>query len=179
MAALFPQIPPDPCQRKERNTAMVHLLCGKICSGKTTYAKLLAKEHPAVILSCDEVALTLFGSDLGQRHDEVLAKVRCYLLKKAAETARAGADVILDWGFWSEQDRRETTAYFENAKVPVRWHYISVSEEVWQRNIERRNAAVTAGRSTDYYVDAGLLSKLNARFEPPRREDMDCWHDAK
>ena len=39
--------------------AAVHLICGKICVGKSTFAHTLANEKSAVILSCDEI-MTLF-----------------------------------------------------------------------------------------------------------------------
>ena len=41
------------------------LLCGRICAGKTTYAKRLGKTRGAVCLSCDELMLALFGQQLG------------------------------------------------------------------------------------------------------------------
>ena len=47
----------------------VILLCGKICSGKTTYAQRLRTEKNAVILSCDELMLTLFPQGAGEHHD--------------------------------------------------------------------------------------------------------------
>ena len=37
------------------------LICGKICSGKSTYAARLKKETNAVLLSVDEIMLDLFG----------------------------------------------------------------------------------------------------------------------
>lgn len=49
------------------------LLCGRICAGKTTYAKRLGKTRGAVCLSCDELMLALFGQQLGDRHDEIVA----------------------------------------------------------------------------------------------------------
>ena len=45
--------------------AKLVLICGKLCCGKTTYAKRLAKEIQAVRLSCDDIMLSLFGKDLG------------------------------------------------------------------------------------------------------------------
>ena len=48
--------------------------------------------------------------------------------------------------------------------------------EAWQRNIAARNAAVLAGETQDYYVDEGLLEKIQAAFEPPAREEMDFWY---
>ena len=41
--------------------AKVILICGKICSGKSTYAQQLRRENRAVVLSIDEVMLAFFG----------------------------------------------------------------------------------------------------------------------
>lgn len=54
-------------------------ICGKICSGKTWYARQLMKAEAAVLLSCDEVTRALFDNDLGDRHHEMTARIRCYL----------------------------------------------------------------------------------------------------
>ena len=76
--------------------AKVILICGKICSGKTTYANKLKAESGAVLLSVDEVMLTLFGQHCGDRHDEYAAKTKEYLYAKSLELLGMGIDVILD-----------------------------------------------------------------------------------
>ena len=43
----------------------VILICGKICGGKTTYAKSLIKANSAVLLSTDEITVALYGPDAG------------------------------------------------------------------------------------------------------------------
>lgn len=45
----------------------VHLMCGKICSGKTTFAQKLRKEIKGVVLSVDEITLSLLGQDAGEK----------------------------------------------------------------------------------------------------------------
>jgi len=53
----------------------VILICGKICSGKTTYAKNIAQNMNAIILSVDELMLSLFGQYLVEKYiDENIAK---------------------------------------------------------------------------------------------------------
>ena len=47
--------------------AKVYMMCGRICSGKSTYAKALREMHHAVILSVDEITLALFGQDAGEQ----------------------------------------------------------------------------------------------------------------
>ena len=151
----------------------VILLCGKIASGKSWYCRKLMEDSPALLLSVDEVTDRLFDNALGEAHDAMTAKIQAYLLNKAVEAVRAGADVILDWGFWTRQDRQAHTKYFRQRAIPVEWHYIDVPDPVWRENIARRNAAVLAGEDPSYYVDEGLMQKLLAWFEPPQPEEMD------
>lgn len=50
--------------------AKVFLICGKICSGKSTYAEQLrVKNKTAILLSVDEIMLSIFGQYIGERHD--------------------------------------------------------------------------------------------------------------
>lgn len=153
--------------------AKVTLICGKLASGKSWYCRELLKGSPALLLSVDEVTSRVFDKDLGDRHDEVSAKIRAYLFDKAAEAIAAGADVILDWGFWTRAWRQEAAEFFRERGIRAEWHYIDVSDQVWQENISRRNAAVLAGEDDSYYVDEGLLKKLLTLFEPPEPGEMD------
>ena len=153
--------------------AKVFLICGKICSGKSTYARKLAESQNAVILSIDEVTWELFDNDLGEKHDEMTARIRRYMLRKAVEIVRTGTDVILDWGFWTAAYRREMREYFAAEKVGTHWTFVSAPPEEWERRIAKRNAAVLAGESHDYFVDEGLRQKLESRFEPPADDEID------
>ncbi len=83
------------------------LICGKICSGKTTYAAALREASKAVLLSVDEIMLELFGLYAGDRHDEYAEKIQKYLFNKSVEIIESGSNVILDWGFWTKQKRTQ------------------------------------------------------------------------
>jgi len=61
--------------------AKIILICGKICSGKTTYAKNIMEKNKAVLLSVDEITLTLFGQHLGNRHEEIAEKKKNTCIK--------------------------------------------------------------------------------------------------
>ena len=152
--------------------ACIHLICGKICSGKSFYARALAREERAVILSCDGV-MTLFPRLEGDAaYAQVSEKVKAYLLAQAVDIARCGAGVILDWGFWSKDEREKTGAFFADRQLPVQWHYLDISAERWEENIQKRNAA--PGPS-DYLVDEGLKQKCLANFQPPDSAEREGW----
>ncbi|MDF2986638.1 MAG: hypothetical protein K0R50_2148 [Eubacterium sp.] len=156
--------------------AKVILICGKICSGKTRYCSTLVKKYNAVILSCDEIESALFHNELREMHDKVVKDIKKYLHKKASEIVLAGSNVILDWGFWSRAEREEVSEYYKKQSLLYEWHYIDISTDKWHQNIHSRNEAVLAGKTTDYFVDEGLLEKMNSSFETPKKEDVDVWY---
>lgn len=152
----------------------VILICGKICSGKSYYANILKEKENAVILSIDEVTYDLTNNKQGENYDDFAIRVNNYLRKKALEIVKVGCNVILDWGFWTEENRLEITEYFKSNNVEVEWHYIDVDDRTWSINIKERNKKVLLGHGKEaFYVDEGLLNKVISKFEPPLEENMD------
>lgn len=157
--------------------ATVTCICGRIASGKSTLAARLRLERRAVLLSCDEITLALFDEQIGERHDEIVARTQAYLLNKAVEIAEVGVPVILDWGFWTRQEREEAAHFFRRQNIPLEWIYVDVSDEVWHEHLNRRNAAIRAGHARFYFIDDAIAAKFSAMFEVPAREEIDVWID--
>ena len=151
----------------------VMMMCGKLCSGKSTRAEQLRKENGAVILSVDEIMLALFGPDAGEKHDEYVTRIQSWLFRKSLEILDSGVNVVLDWGFWTRQLRESAVRFYAGKGIDYEFHYIAVDDEEWHRRIERRNQAVLDGRSDAYYVDEGLAAKFQSVFEPPDPEETD------
>ena len=154
----------------------VILICGKICAGKTRYAKKMAKDIKGVILSTDEIMLGLFGQYLGDMHDEIAEKTEIYLFKKAVEIIFSGINVILDWGFWTREKRQFATKYFNNSGIKVEWHYVEVDNENWRRNISKRNNAVINNKENFYFIDDNVVEKFMCLFEEPQPDEIDIWY---
>ena len=151
----------------------VIMTCGRICSGKSTYAGKLQKELGAVILSIDELMLDILGGDTGDMHDEYVRRTEMYLYRKSAEIVAAGSDVILDWGFWTRRDRDFAREFYRSRGIDCQFHYVSIDDVEWKRRIEKRNAEVSAGRSDAYFIDEGLAAKFQSLFELPDEGEMD------
>ncbi len=152
-------------------------LCGKICSGKTFYANKIKEGKNAVILSTDEVTFYLMDNEQGERYDDFAKRVNEYLMKKAIDIVRAGANVILDWGFWSKEERINLTNYYKKYNIPVEWHYVDVTQEKWQDLIKKRNELIVSGQEKySFYFDDGLKKKLLDSFNEPSKEEMDIWY---
>ena len=153
--------------------AQVILICGKICSGKSYYAKKLCVEKNAVILSTDEATKMLIDNEQGEFYNEFAKRVNLYLRKKAVDIVKAGADVILDWGFWSKADREEIKKFFADNGVEYSMLYIDISDENWENNIKERNRMIEKGEGgSDFYVDEGLKAKVLSLFEVPEKSEV-------
>ena len=159
--------------------AKVILICGKICSGKSFYAESLRKERGAVILSVDEITLSLFGQHIGEKHDEICERTQKYLFEKSIEIVEVGTEVILDWGFWQREDREYAREFYKSRGVSCEFHYVYVSDKVWKKNLSERNAAVSAGKTAAYFVDGSLAAKFERMFEVPDKSEMDVWYENK
>ena len=152
-------------------------ICGKIGCGKTYYANRLKEQEHAVILSTDEVTYDLTNNQQGDGYDEFAIRVNLYLRKKAVEIVNAGCTVILDWGFWTKENRKEIKRYGENKGVLVEMHYIDIDDKTWYENIEKRNNEVISGNGgSSFYVNEGLLNKVSSLFEIPEKEEIDIWY---
>ncbi len=151
------------------------LICGKICSGKSLYAAELVKRHRAVLLSCDEITLALFGQNTGEKHDEIAERTQKYLFEKSAEILRTGINVVLDWGFWQKRKREEARKFYADKGICSEMHCIEISDADWQQCVARRNEKVLSGEASAYYIDKGLADKFNRIYEPPERGECDVY----
>ena len=150
----------------------VYLICGKICCGKTTYAQKLCKEKNAILLSVDEITLTLFGQHCGDKHDEYVERTEKYLLNKSLELLENNFNVVLDWGFWTKAERESAKRFYKSRNIVCELHYIDISGETWKSRLRKRNNAVLANETSAYYVDDKLAAKFASIFEVPSEDEI-------
>ena len=151
----------------------VFLICGKVCSGKTTYAQKLCNENNAVLLSVDEITLALFGQHCSDKHDEYVERTEKYLLNKSMEFISKDVNVILDWGFWTKAERESAKGFYKSRNIEYELHYIDISDETWKSRLYKRNNAVLANETSAYYIDDNLAAKFASIFEIPSEDEID------
>lgn len=71
-------------------------ICGKICCGKSYYAKQIKEKENAVVLSTDEATYDLIDNEQGELYDVFAERVNKYLMKKAEELRAQGMIPVLD-----------------------------------------------------------------------------------
>jgi predicted kinase len=142
------------------------LICGLPGSGKTTLAKHLASEVPAVRLSPDE-----WKHDLGIDYydEETRVRLEKRLWELAQELLTLGQNVILENGFWAREERDELRLGGRTLGVAVELQYLEAPvEELWRR-LELRNVEAKPGTAP---IERQDLLQWTARFEAPDAAEL-------
>ena len=158
----------------------VIIVCGKICSGKSYYSRKLKEELNAVIISPDEATYDLIKNEQGEFYNIFSDRLIKYLTKKVGEIAKAGVNVIFERGLWSKQERKNAREYYKNNGIECEIHYVCVDDETWKQNIAERNQRVLDGNGgSDFYLDEGLMKKLESKWEEPTDDEVDVIYNVK
>ena len=154
----------------------VYLICGKICSGKTTYAKKLCKENNAILLSVDEIMLSLFDQCCGPKlHQEYEKRIKGYLFDKSLEILEKGSDVILDQGFWTKEERDATKEFYKSRSIECQLHYVEVSDENWAQQLNKRNEEIRNNEVKAYLLSLERASEFASMFREPDNNEIDIF----
>jgi predicted kinase len=142
------------------------LICGLPTSGKSTLARQLAQNIPAIRLNKDDWAIQL-GADLW---DEVFrVRLEHQLWALSQELLVQGLSVILEWGHWARVERDEKRLAARALGVGVELHYLDAPLEELIERAERRNAS---GEWTGAPIARAHLEQWATTFQPPDEEEF-------
>ncbi|WP_328349171.1 ATP-binding protein [Streptomyces sp. NBC_00445] len=147
------------------------LLCGLPGSGKTTLAKRLAREIPAVRLCPDEWLADL-GVDLFDERTRDRLEGRFW--EHAQDLLRLGQTVILEFGFWGRSERDDKRLAARALGVPVELHYLAVSIDELCRRLEVRSRE---GEPGTVPVSRELLEEYVKLFQAPDDDELGLFDD--
>jgi predicted kinase len=148
----------------------LYLICGLPGAGKTTLAKQLEQSQQALRLCPDEWIASLLH-DIGNidERDRLRSPVESLQWEVAKRALLLDNNVILEWGFWSREERirYRTEAELLGARVELR--YLEVDRaELWDR-LSKRNAELPAGTFVVTEEDIDLWASW---FEPPTSDEL-------
>jgi predicted kinase len=150
--------------------ATLHLMVGLPCSGKTTLAKQLEQQLPALRLTTDEWHTRLFGNDAeNPEHDNRHGIIESMLWNVAARALVLGINVILDFGFWARVEREDYRARAEQLGASSEIHFLDVSEpELWRR-LWARNADPSPG---EFHIPEAMFKSYLPIFQQPTPDEL-------
>lgn len=121
---------------------MLHLICGKIASGKSTLTAQLGKSAGAIVISEDDWLAALYADELSSLSDYVRcsARLREIMAPHVVAVLNAGVSVVLDFPANTRANRKWMRGIIEAANVPHKLHYLDVSDAVCKARLHLRNA---------------------------------------
>jgi len=150
----------------EKSSTRLVLICGLPASGKSTLARQLALEIPAVRLDKDGWVAQL-GADVWDEKFRVRIEHQLWVLSQ--DLLDQGQSVILEWGHWARIERDEKRLGARALGVGVELHYLDAPLEELIERAERRNASGewTASPMTRTHFET--WAKI---FQPPDEDEI-------
>lgn len=151
--------------------ATLHLMVGLPCSGKTTLAKTLEQELPALRLTPDEWQIRLFGQDAEEpEHDARHSLIEALLWNIASRALELGTNVVLDFGFWAREEREDYRSRAKQLGASSEVHYQEVSENELLRRLAERNSQPT---QESFIISADAMRPWIAFFQKPTVDELE------
>jgi predicted kinase len=145
------------------------LCCGRVCSGKSTYARTL-EAAGYFRFSADAWMLHFYepSEDRGV-FDAQLARCKAMIRVQAEKLLALGQSVVLDDGFWTRAEREETRRHFTDHGFAVRLEVFPVDLETQVLRSLQRQAE---DGEPHFDFDEATIAVLNSFFEEPGVEEL-------
>ena len=149
----------------------LHLMVGLPCSGKTTLARKLEFERSALRLTPDEWHVCLFGQDADKpEHDARHGLIEALLWDVAARVLALGGNVILDFGFWSREEREDFRLRAKKLGASSEVHFLKVPEAELMQRISARNTQPSEGA---FHISEEMMRPWVALFQAPIPDELE------
>lgn len=151
--------------------ATLHLMVGLPCSGKSTLARKLERELPALRLTPDEWQIPLFGQDAEEpEHDARHSLIEAMLWNLAGRALELGTDVILDFGFWAREEREDYRSRAKHLGAGSEVHFLDVPDDELLRRLEERNSRPS---QESFLISREAMRPWIALFQKPTPDELE------
>jgi predicted kinase len=133
-------------------------------AGKTTLAKQMEAERKALRLTPDEWMRAL---DIDLFDEPMRAKIEALQWGLAARALKLGLDAILDFGFWSREEREDFAARAKQIGAEAQICFLDVSIEELRHRVQARN------EGSAVRIEMDQLESFAAMFQPPTKEEIE------
>jgi predicted kinase len=148
---------------------VLHLLCGKAASGKSTLARRLA-EGPATLMISEDFWLSrLYAGqqDTIEQYIRNSRRLREVMGPHIESLLKAGLSIVLDFPANTPVIRRWMRGLAEAANADHRLHFLDVSDEECKARLHQRNE----GGTHDFTVSDAEFEEITRYFVPPSADE--------
>jgi predicted kinase len=162
---------------------MIHLVCGPIGAGKTTYAIKLAKEQRAVRFSEDDWLAKLFvpeaPKDLLEQSMQVVGawateryqRCRSQIWLICQELLEIDSSIVLDGAAANKEQRDMIREKARQYNVGFQLHYITAPAEKRRERVFERNRQ--RGITFSLEVTPAMFEHTEQYFEAPKGKELE------
>ena len=141
-------------------------LCGKVGSGKTSYAYELESMGGHIVIGLDLLMQPLFGNSLARNEfDEKRDICIDYIYGIARQIAGKNDTIVFDLGYWTKTSRAYVLKTFRDFRV--KFIYFKIDRDIQEQRIMRRNSLEYG----TYIFTAKMIDELNGLFEEPDKSE--------
>jgi predicted kinase len=150
------------------NTTL-HLLCGKIASGKSTLANSLKAEHAAILLTEDHWLSRLYPDQIHSVADYVTLsrRLRDVVGPLVIDMLKAGINVVLDFPANTPSDRQWLRSLADNAQASHSLHFLDVDDDTCRARLHLRNER----GEHDFAATDAEFDLITSYFVAPDKEE--------
>ena len=152
-----------------RSAPTLHMLCGKIASGKSTLAATLAHGERTVVIAEDDWLAALFAEEMttGADYRRCASKLRGIMGPHVAALLKAGVSVILDFPANTVESRAWMHDVLAATGAAHQFHVITASDELCLERLRRRNAA----GDHPFAATEEQFRRFSAYYDPPSPDE--------
>ena len=146
----------------------IHAIHGFIGAGKTTFARQLETQLPALRLSGDEWMVQLYGPDPPEEiFRPGIVRVNVLMRQIAERSLALGIHVVLDDGYWTRASRDDLRTWASGLNVPLKLYALTLPEAEARRRVEARNV-----KPGSLYIAPETYDLFWQSFEPLQRDEI-------
>ena len=160
------QLGPEPLSGPRADRAVVYLIVGLPGAGKTTYAKELENTESALRLTPDEWQILLFGD---RNPPDVRDLVEGKLVQIGMRAAQLGVNVVLDFGFWGQDERSALRWIAATVGARAQVVYLPIDPEEQRRRVVNRFATTP---DQTFHMSDVELEQWRTQFQAPDDEEL-------
>jgi predicted kinase len=154
----------------------LHLIIGPVGAGKSTFARVLGRQHRAVLLILDDWMAQLYGADerpkAGRLEWYLERRDRCLeqIWKLTAALCAVGVRVVLEIGLIRRAERAAFYRRVDDAGYELAVYVLDASRSVRRERVMRRNQE--QGETFAQIVPLEFFELASDMWEPPDDEEV-------
>ena len=141
----------------------IHFICGFMGFGKTTLAKQLEKQLPAIRFTHDEFMKKMYGRN-PDNFSEKYKIVDDLIWNETKKAIQTNKNVILDYGFWDKATRKSVMekALKLVTSSNIYWHLLVCDLTVAKQRVMQR----TEDNQDELFIDENCFDMLSKKWQP-------------